>query len=165
MCKVRLMTVALLMALLTGCGHAKKPVSKPTQPAFPLNGDAAILQSWQGDFPVVRLESLPADQREQGIGYIGNQDAFESVWRALKPDAAVPDIDFLNHLVLFVRNTQFYNRISIGKIMVKEGVAEVLAMETMSAMPIEDQVAMSLAVISREGIIGLRSGSMVIPVK
>jgi len=165
MCKVRLMTVALFVALLAGCGYADKPVAKTTRPAFPLNGDAAILQSWQGDFPVARLESLPADQREQGIGYIGDRDAFESVWRALKPDAPVPDIDFLNHLVLFVRNTQFYNRVSIGKIMVKEGVAKVLAMETMSAMPIEDKVAMSLAVISREGITGLRTGTTVLPIK
>ena len=51
-----------------------------------------------------------------------------------------PEIDFTVNLVLFARNTQFYNRINIGKVNVSNGVAEVLAMETMSAMPIEDKV-------------------------
>ena len=55
-----------------------------------------------------------------------------------------------------------YNRIRIGKVNVKNGVAEVLAMETMSAMPIEDKVAMSLAVVGRQGISGIQIGNEVI---
>jgi len=165
MCKIRLMTVALLMALLVGCGHAETPGAESVQPAFILTGDAAILQSWSGEFPVVRLDQLPADQREQGIGYIGDQAVFEKVWTAFKPGKAVPTVDFQNHLVFFVRNTRYFNRISIGKIMVTDGIAEMLAMETMSAIPIEDQVAMALVVTARKGITGLRVGSTVIPIE
>ena len=44
------------------------------------------------------------------------------------------------------------------------GVAEVLAMETMSAMPIEDKVAMSLVVIARQGITGIQSGDKIIQI-
>jgi len=47
---------------------------------------------------------------------------------------------------------------------VKNGVAEVLAMETMSAMPIEDKMAMSLVVVAREGITAIQSGDRIIPV-
>ncbi|MCK5641190.1 MAG: hypothetical protein KAJ19_10345, partial [Gammaproteobacteria bacterium] len=78
-------------------------------------------------------------------------------WKAFKPGEAVPEVDFKTNLVLFARNTQFYNRISIGKVNVKNGVAEVLAMETMSAMPIQDKVAMSLVVVPRKGIKLIRS--------
>jgi putative lipoprotein len=40
---------------------------------------------------------------------------------------------------------------------VNNGIAEVLAMETMSAMPIEDKVAMSMGLISRKGINSIRT--------
>ena len=45
-----------------------------------------------------------------------------------------------------------------------EGVAEVLAMETLSAMPIEDKVAMSLAVVPRKGIESIQSSDGTLPV-
>ena len=67
-------------------------------------------------------------------------------------------------MLLFARNTQFYNSIRIGKVNVKNGVAEVLAMETMSAVPIEDKVAMSLVVVAGEEITGIRSGDQIISV-
>ena len=54
--------------------------------------------------------------------------------------------------MLFIRNTMNYNRISIGKLNVPDGVAELLAMETMSAIPIEDKAAMSMVLVSRKGI-------------
>ena len=73
-------------------------------------------------------------------------------------------IDFKTSLVLFTRNTQFYNRIRIGQVNVKNGAVEVLAMETMSAMPIEDKVAMSMVVIARQGITGLQSGDEIIQI-
>jgi hypothetical protein len=38
----------------------------------------------------------------------------------------------------------------------RKGEIEVLAMETMSARPIEEQAAMAMAVIPRDGIIALR---------
>ena len=122
-----------------------------------LNGEAKILQSWQGDYPVARLDLLPEKQREQAVGFIGDAETFGGVWKAFKPGEAVPEIDFKANLVLFARNTHFYNRIRIGKVSVTNGVAEVLAMETMSAMPIEDKVAMSLVVIPRRGITAIRA--------
>ena len=68
------------------------------------------------------------------------------------------DVDFEAHLVLFARNTHFHNRVSIGQIKVTKGVADVLAMETMSAAPIEDQVGMALVVVARKGISAVRVG-------
>jgi acid phosphatase (class A) len=130
----------------------------------PLNGEANILQSWQGDFPVAQLKLLPEKQREQAVGFMGDAKNFKGVWKAFKPGEAVPEIDFKANQVLFARNTQFFNRISIGKVRVKDGVAEVLAMETMSAMPIEDKVAMSLVVVPRKGIVALQAGNEKIPI-
>jgi len=46
---------------------------------------------------------------------------------------------------------------------VTNGVAEVLAMETMSAIPIEDKVGMSLAVVARQGITAIHAGDKIIP--
>ena len=58
----------------------------------------------------------------------------------------------------------FYNRISIFKITLKDGVIEILAMETMSALPIEDKVAMALAEIPRAGVESIQAGNQQIPV-
>ena len=127
-------------------------------------GEAEILQAWQGDYPVARLDLLPEDQREQPVGYIGDAETFEAVSSAFKTGEAVRKIDFRNELVLYVRNTQFYNRLRIGKVKVKNGVAEVLAMETMSAMPIEDKVAMSLVVVPKQGITGIQARDALISV-
>ena len=123
----------------------------------PLDGEAKILQSWQGDYPVDKLNLLPEKQRQQAVGFIDNVETFENVWKAFKPGEDVPEIDFKANLVLFARNTHFYNRIRIGKVNVKNGVAEVLAMETMSAMPIEDKVAISLVVVQRKDIKSIRT--------
>ena len=81
----------------------------------------------------------------------------------MNPDQAVPEVDFTVNIVLFARNTQFYNRLSIGKVEVSGGVAELLAMETMSALPIEEKAAISLVVVPRQGIEGLKAGETVLP--
>jgi hypothetical protein len=129
----------------------------------PLDGEAKILQSWQGDYPVAQLDLLPENQCEQAVGFIGDAKTFEGVWKAFKPGEDVPEVDFKANLVLFARNTQFYNRISIGKVNVTNGVAKMLAMETMSAIPIEDKVGMSLAVVARQGITAIHAGDKIIP--
>ena len=121
------------------------------------DGETNILKSWQGDYPVAQLKLLPEKQRNQAVGFITNDKDFRAVWQAFKPGQTVPQLDFETNFVLFTRNTQFYNRISIGKVKLKNGVAEVLAMETMSAIPIEDKVAMSMAVISRQGITSIQT--------
>jgi acid phosphatase (class A) len=129
-----------------------------------LDGEAEILQSWQGDYPVAQINLLPEKQREQAVGFIIDAKTFEKVWKAFKPGEAVPEIGFKANFVVFARNTQFYNRINIGKVKVKNGLAEVLAMETLSAMPIEDNVAMSLLLVPRQGITAIQSGDQIIPV-
>ena len=128
-------------------------------------GEAKILLSWQGDYTVAQLKLLPERQREHAVGFIGRSEIFTKVWKAFNPDEDVPEIDFKSNLVLFARNTQFYNSIRIGKVNVNNGVAEVLAMETMSAIPIEDKVAISMVVVRRQGITGMQVGEEVMSVK
>ena len=76
----------------------------------------------------------------------------------------MPPVDFDRQFVLFVRNVQFYNRTTIGKVTLKDGAVEVLAMETLSALPIEDKVDMALAVIPRAGVRFIQTGAEKIPV-
>ena len=136
-----------ILMTLVGCSHSNTGTMKTADHAQAVKSEAKILQSWQGDYPTARLQLLPENQSEQSVGFLNDAKTFEGVWKAFKPGEAVPEIDFRANLVLFARNTQFYNRIRIGKVSVKNGVAEVLAMETMSAMPIEDKVSMFLAVV------------------
>ena len=159
-----LLLTALTLILLVGCTRSDTRTMEKADHSQPLNGEAEILQSWQGDYPVDKLNQLPENQREHGIGYIDNAETFNRFWKAFKLGEEVSEIDFKTKLVIFARNTQFYNRIRIGQVNVKNGVAEVLAMETMSAMPIEDRVAMSLVVVNRKGITAIKTGDKIIPV-
>jgi hypothetical protein len=154
--------VLVCIVITAGCAglknQGKAEAGAPLQQMQSFNGDAKILQSWQGDYPTAQLNLLPENQSEYAVGFIGNTETFKAVWNAFKPEEALPSIDFYTHFVIFAKNTQFYNRIRIGKVNVSNGVAEVLAMETLSARPIEDKVAMSLVVLNRQGITGIRSG-------
>ncbi len=164
--KCNILLVLVCLAIIASCAGVEKQ-SKPAalaQHSEPMGGEAKILQSWQGDYPVAQLRLLPEGQREKPVGFINHAKTFEGVWKALKPGEAIPEIDFKANLVLFARNTQFYNRIRIGKVNVKNGVAEVLAMETMSAMPIEDKVGMSMVMVPSQGISRIKAGNEVIPV-
>jgi acid phosphatase (class A) len=129
-----------------------------------LTGEADILRSWQGDYPTAGLDRLPADQRQQAVGYIDDAGFFEKVWKAFKPGETLPGVDFETHLVLFARNIQFYNRIAIAKVTAEFGIAEVLVVETRSAIPIADEVGLSLAVVPRRGISALQSRDGIIPI-
>lgn len=117
-----------------------------------------LVDRWAGDLPTDRLNLLPDGQRLTASGYIGDPPTFAAIWQAINPDAAVPPVDFAKNLVVFSRNVDFYNRISILKVTLTDGDAQIIAMQTMSANPIEDRVAMSLAVIPRAGIEYLLSG-------
>jgi uncharacterized SAM-binding protein YcdF (DUF218 family) len=160
--------ILVFIVITAGCAGLKSwdksEADAPPQQMQPLNGEAKILQSWQGDYPTVQLNLLPENQREHAVGFIGSTETFKAVWNAFKPEEAVPSIDFNTNFVIFAKNTQFYNRIRIGKVNVTNGVAEVLAMETLSARPIENKVAMSLVVLNRQGITGIRSGDNVIQI-
>jgi len=160
--KLRLWVTILTGVIYFGCSGSNYRTAEQTPAA---GGEVNILQSWQGDFLVDQLNLLPEGQREQAVGFIGDAETFAGVWKAFKPGEAVPEVDLNANLILFVRNTEFYNRISIGKVNVINGVADLLAMETMSAMPIEDKVAMSLVLVARQGITAIYSGNETIPVK
>lgn len=114
-----------------------------------------IRNSWQGDYPIADLERLPARQQEAATGYIADANTFSKVWQAFRPEEAIPQINFENDLVVFARNLNFYNRTKIAEVQVKK-IVDVLAIETRSTAPIEDKVAMSLAIIPREGIEAIR---------
>jgi hypothetical protein len=163
--KLRLWVMILTVVIYFGCGGSNYRTAETSEQTPAASGEVNILQAWRGDYPVDQLNLLPEDQREPAVGFIGDSETFAGVWKAFKPGEGVPEIDFKANLVLFVRNTQFYNRISIGKVNVTKGVAALLAMETMSALPIEDKVAMSMVVVARQGITAIQSGNEIIPVK
>lgn len=139
---------------------------KSCQPVF-AEGETRkieVVQKWQGDYPVEQLGLLPEKSRELGVGYIGDAETFSVVWKAFKPKEEIPAVDFAKNIVVYSRNIKFYNSTSIAQVMLKDGGIEILAMETMSAMPIEDNVAMSLAVISKDGISFIKFGDKKISV-
>ncbi|MFV9690938.1 MAG: hypothetical protein ACNY01_08240 [Desulfobacteria bacterium] len=111
-----------------------------------------ILQQWSGDYPLTELRRLPQNLRTSPVGYLADAETFADVWQAFQPDEKTPDVDFKRDLVIFTRNVDFYNRTSIGMVKLVDGVLEIVAMETMSALPIEDKVAMAIAVIPRAGV-------------
>ena len=126
--------------------------------------DIPILQKWSGDYHIVNLKWLPEGQQKSRIGYIGDAAIFATVWKAFKPGEKTPEVDFSRNFIVFSRNVDFYNRISILKITLKDGVIKILAMETRSALPIEDKVAMAMAVIPRAGVESIQVGNQQIPV-
>lgn len=144
--------VGLLPVCATPAGHGNEPNTLP------------ILESWHGDFAVSQLNRLPEGQRASRVGYLGDVVEFSNVWQVFKPGKKMPDVDFRRHLVVFFRNVAFYNRTAILKVILQNGVAEILARETMTALPIEDKAAMALAVIPRTGVKCIRTGNERIPV-
>jgi hypothetical protein len=128
--------------------------------------DVEIIQNWSGDFPVAKLDMLPDGQERLPAGYIGDAATFKEVWSVFSPATPVPEVDFGDHMVVFGRNTQYYNRTTIFKVtLTNEGVAEILAMATMTSTPIQDKVAMSLAIIPRTGIKYIFTAGNRLPVK
>ena len=148
--------IGLLCLAVAGCTTMAKDSGQPR--------DLEIIARWSGDYPVDRLDLLPGDQRGCRTGYLGERQTFAAVWRALMPGKTVPDVDFDRNLVAFSRNLDFYNRTNIFKVTLSGGVAEIMAMETMSAIPIEDQLVMALAVVPHDGIEFVRCGEASIPV-
>ena len=148
--KAAIAGLALLLGLTAAPGWAEDQVP--------------ILQVWTGDYPVSQLARLPEGQRETPVGYIGDGGTFSAVWQAWKPGEKTPEVDFEANLVVFFRNVVFYNRTSIAKATLRDGMLEVLAIETRSSMPVEDRVAMALAVVPRKGVQSIRSGEGGIPV-
>jgi hypothetical protein len=157
MTKINVVIAVFSLVFLICCsGTATNIIDQPPDNE-PFTGEAEILQSWQGDYPVDRLNLLQEDNKEQGVGFLDNYEPFMNIWKAFKPGEDIPKIDFAINLVLYARNTQFFNRIRIGKVNVINGIAELIAMETLSAMPIEDKVAISFVVVPRQGIVAIKA--------
>ena len=111
-----------------------------------------ILFSLGGDFPVSELDALPEAQRLLPVGCLASQQQVDAVLQHFQEGGkGFPAVDFSTQLVLFARNTVFYNRLSIAGVTLVGDSLEVLSMSTMSAMPIKEKVAMSLAVVERSG--------------
>jgi hypothetical protein len=123
-----------------------------------------ILQMWTGDYPVSQLARLPEGQRETPVGCIDDEETLAAVRQAWKPGEKTPEVDFDANLVVFSRNVAFYNRRSIAKTILRDGMLDVLVVETRSSTPVEDRVAMALAVLPRKGVQSIRSGEGRIPV-
>lgn len=154
-------TLSALLAIL-----ALVQVSACTTPAMqsaPARAEP-VSQRWSGDYPVAELGRLPAGQQATGVGFFSTQAHFEAAWSAFKPGEAVPAVDFDGNIVVFVRNVSFYNRTNIVKTDLKDGVLNVLAMETMSANPITNRVAMAMAVVPRQGIRFIQAGATRLPI-
>jgi len=151
----------LILFLVLMCGtlafsssaHAQPPAGEHTPTDLP------ILVQWSGDYPVAQLDQLPEGQTTSQAGYLGTSAQFLRVWTAFKSGEEVPHVDFHANLVIFSRNIDFYNGINIMKVILNDGVADIIVMGTRSARPIETQVAMAMAVIPRAGIRVIREGS------
>ena len=138
--------IPLLLIILSACSIAMP--SNDTE----VNRQVSIIGSLSGNFPIVALTALPEVQRTNPVGYLVNQQQLDSVMQYFQADGKVlPDVDFSSQIVLFARNTVFYNRLSIAQVTLIGETLSVLSMETRSARPIDDKVAMSLVVIPREG--------------
>ena len=144
-----------LMRDSAGSGESEAPRSELPQAK---SQTVAMKASWEGDYPVDALDRLSTGQRGLATGYIGDTGTFATIWQAFKPGEGAPQVDFKSDLVVFARNVHFYNRTTIARVQMKDGVLEVLAAETTSAAPIEDKVAIALAVISRKGIEAIQAG-------
>ena len=150
-----LLLLCSLSFLLTGC------TATTTATTETINNDPIeipLLENWSSDYPVSELPRLPQGQQDVVAGYIGDAVTFIPVWRAFMQEEILPAIDFSKNIVVFSRNVQFYNRISILKVILQNGTAEIIAMETMSAMPMKEKAAMTMAVIPREGIMNIHAG-------
>lgn len=155
---LRPLTLALSLLLFCAMPFLAAGCAK-NAPANMAPVDIPVLEKWSGDFPVSELRLLPEGQQDSAAGYIGDAETFLPVWRTFMPTEILPAVDFSKNIIVFTRNVQFYNRTAILKVELQDGTAEVLAMETMSARPIEEKVAMAMAVIPREGVMAIRAGA------
>jgi hypothetical protein len=156
------MRATLVAAGLVLAGFGLVLAAGPAPDAKPQ--EVKILQQWQGLYPVKDVNLLPEGQRAAGTGFMADAKTFAAVWKAWKGNEKLPEVDFQKHLVVFARNVQYLNVIRIGGILLKDGVVDVVAMETMSATPIDDKLHMSAAVIAREGVKAVRAGDATVAV-
>jgi len=127
--------------------------------------ELSIIGQFTGDYPVSEFYRLPKGQRTSPAGFIGDAETFARFWEAFKPGEDRPHVDFDATLAVFSRNIDFYNRTSIFKVILLDGVVRILALETMSAIPIEDSIGMAVALIPRDGVSFIKAGDTLVPVR
>jgi hypothetical protein len=154
------LTVIILSLILSACGE-----ELPRHDKYPV--PLTIKQKWDGVYPFRDLSHLPDGQQELPVGYINNRQELEKIWRYFKPGQTAPDMDFDHDMIVYSRNVDFFNRISIFKADLQDGTLEILTQETMSSLPVTDSVAISFIVIPADGIKFIKSGErrLVVPVK
>jgi hypothetical protein len=150
--------------LSTGCAGAAAISDTGTGAGQDRPEEIAIAQKFSGDFPAAALNLLPKGQSSSPIGFIDDEAVFTRVWQAFKPGEPVPAVNFNISLAVFCRNALLYNRINIGRITLIRGEADIQAIETRSSIPIEDKMAMAIAVIPRTGVKCIRTGERCIQV-
>jgi len=150
-------TTVMARVTLVACIAVTVWACQPTINNGTVKINKEILQQWQGDLPVSSLVLLPPESHQAGAGYINNTALLKTIWPHFQPDIDIPNIDFKQNIIVYHYNTQFFNRNRIFRVEVSSGVVEVLAMETLSAMPIEDNVAFAMAVIARGGINSIKT--------
>jgi hypothetical protein len=128
-----------------------------------ITGLARILRTWTGGYPVAELGRLPAAVRETPVGFIADQDTLADVWEAFQPGLPPPRVNFEQELVLFVRNVDFYSRLSVLQVAVDEGVAQPVVRWNKAELPVTDEAAMVMVLVPRSGIHAVRSNGVVIP--
>jgi len=153
-----LILIILGLALFGMCGC---PVTKTQNRP---HGQIKLFYKWNGDYPVTQLFKLPTGQQDLSFGYIGDIETFLPIWRIFMPTEILPSVDFSKNLIVFIRDTKYYNQKSILTIKHEDTTAEILAMETMSTIPLEDKIAMAMAVIPRSGITYIKKGAAIIKV-
>lgn len=127
-------------------------------------GRITPISKWSGDYPVTQLFRLPDGQQDLAFGYISDIETFLPIWRIFMPSEILPSVDFTKNFIVFIRDTRFYNQKFILTVILEDTTADILVMETMSTMPVEDRVAMAMAVIPREGIKHIKYGAEIIEV-
>ena len=123
---------------------------------------------FHGDFVLAQLHALPEKFRESPYGVIHRQEDWRAFWSGFIPYSGkgntLPDIDFSSQVLVFFRNTQFYNRINLGTVNIIEGKAEIVSMETRSASPLVDKASIAMVVLNRADVTHLRVGEQLIEI-
>jgi hypothetical protein len=124
-----------------------------------------IREQWEGSYPTAELARLPEGQEMLATGVIGDPWEFRDVWAAWKPDTPPPALDFGREVVFFTRNTRYLNRLRIGAVNARDGLASLVSAETMTAIPIESECFLALAAVPRDGLrrVDAGGGTVAVP--
>lgn len=143
------------------------PLSQGNAVAGSTEGQAVNLplhQAWSGDYPLAALELLPHELRRSPAGFIGDEALFRRVWQAFRPATATPMVDFERQFVVFQRNVRHYGHTAISRVLMQNGVVEIVAPPEATSIPVVDKVAMFLAVIPRDGVTAVQVDASAMPV-